>query len=195
MRYTMYMSDLTKVSQLTKNVYEVSSNEFAKWMLKNHVPVVAAKTEELANRFNADLDIAVAGAWLHDFGDAFVHRHSDKHDQVSKQEAIKILNQADYSEDQIQQVLKEVIEPHSCKNGYLPTTLEGKVMATADALAHLTTDFYLQFAWMHLPENKNYEEYLEWVKEKLERDFHDKIFFDEVREEVRLRYEALKEVF
>jgi len=191
----MYMSDLTKVSQLTKNVYEVSSNEFAKWMLKNHVPVVAAKTEELANRFNADLDIAVAGAWLHDFGDAFVHRHSDKHDQVSKQEAIKILNQADYSEDQIQQVLKEVIEPHSCKNGYLPTTLEGKVMATADALAHLTTDFYLQFAWMHLPENKNYEEYLEWVKEKLERDFHDKIFFDEVREEVRLRYEALKEVF
>jgi HD superfamily phosphodiesterase len=189
------MPDLNKVSQLVTATYEASSDDFAQWMLKNHVPIVAAKTEELARRFGADANIAVAGAWLHDFGDAFVHRHSDEHDEVSEREATKVLQQADYSEDEIKQVLEQVVAPHSCKDGFFPTTLEGRVMATADALAHLSTDFYIQFTWMHLPEGKNFQEYLEWVDEKLERDFNTKIFFDEVKDEVRPRYEALKEVF
>ncbi len=58
-----------------------------------------------------------------------------------------------------------------------------------------TEDFAQWMIKNHLPENKNYNEYLEWVKEKLERDFHDKIFFEEVKKDVRDRYEALKEVF
>lgn len=189
------MPDLNRVSKLVPSVYEASSDDFAQWMLKNHVPVVAAKTQELSDRFGANADTAVAGAWLHDFGDAFVHRHSDQHDEISRREAIKVLQQAEYSEAEIQQVLEQVIAPHSCMNGFLPKSLEGKVMATADALAHLTTDFYVQFTWMHLPEGKSYQEFLEWVKEKLERDFHTKIFFDEVKDEVRHRYDALKEVF
>ncbi len=189
------MPNLQKVSQLATTAYEAASSDFAHWMLKNHVPLVAAKTEELSSRFGADPSIAVAGAWLHDFGDAFVHRHSDAHDKVSQKEAIKVLQQADYSEDQIAEILEQVIAPHSCKDGFLPTTVEGKVLATADALAHLTTDFYVQFAWMHLPEGKVYPQFLEWVGEKLERDFHTKIFFDEIKEEVRPRYEALWEVF
>ncbi|MFA6446584.1 MAG: hypothetical protein WCW14_05050, partial [Candidatus Paceibacterota bacterium] len=101
----------------------------------------------------------------------------------------------EYSDEEIEQVLNQVIEPHSCKEGNLPTTIEGKVMATADALAHLTSDFYLQCAWRHIPEEKSYPEFLEWVAEKLERDFNTKIFFDEVKEEVRYRYDALKQVF
>lgn len=68
-------------------------------------------------------------------------------------------------------------------------------MATGDALAHLTTDFYIQFCWKHLPEGKSYPEFLEWVAEKLDRDFNSKIFFDEVKEEARKRYEALRAVF
>jgi HD superfamily phosphodiesterase len=184
-----------KVADLVEKTYQNSSQDFAKWMWENHVPIVASNTEELSHRFNANADIAVAGAWLHDFGDAFVDRHSNEHDEVSKVEATKVLNASGYSDDEIKKVLGEVILPHSCKDGFLPTTIEGQVMATADALAHLTTDFYVQFAWKHLPEGKSYEQYLEWVAKKLERDCHDKIFFDEVREEVRHRYVVLKEVF
>lgn len=184
-----------KVAELVKRTYESSHEDFAKWMWANHVPIVATKTEELAKRFNANLDISVAGAWLHDFGDAFVHRHSYEHGEVSKIEATKILDASGYSDDEMKQIFGEVILPHSCKDGFLPATPEGKVMATADALAHLTTDFYIQFAWKHLPEKKNYQEFIVWVNEKLDRDFTSKIFFDEVKDEVRYRYEALKEVF
>ncbi len=184
-----------KVFELVKKVYEKTNEPFAMWMWNNHVLVVAKKTEELSIQFQANEDIAVAGAWLHDFGDAFVHRHSDQHEEISKSEALKVLQEAGYIEAEINEVMNDVIEPHSCRDGFLPRTLEGKVMATADALAHLTTDFYVQFAWKHLPDNLSYEEYINWVKEKIDRDFNNKIFFNETKEKYRYRYESLKEVF
>lgn len=184
-----------KVAELVQKVYTNSDQEFAQWMWTHHVPVVAKEAEALALRFGADPDIAVAGAWLHDFGDAFVDRHDNEHEHITLQKTVEILTTADYTESEIQRVLNEVIAPHSCKNGVFPTTIEGKVMASGDALAHLTTDFYVQFCWMHLPEGKTYDQYLSWVAEKLERDFHSKIFFEEVKSEVRQKYVALKLVF
>jgi HD superfamily phosphodiesterase len=185
----------SKVLELVKKAYESTEEDFGKWMWKNHVPFVAKKTLELSKIYQANEDIAVAGALLHDFGDVFMYRHADNHDEVSIVEAKKILKEAEYSEQEILKVLNDVIDPHSCRDENLPKTIEGKVMATADALAHLTTDFYIQFTWKHIPENKTYTEFLEWVKEKLERDFYKKIFFEDVREQYRYRYEALKEVF
>ena len=189
------MSKHQKVAQLVQEAYESTSEDFANWMWSNHVPLVAQKTKELAKRFNANEDIAVAGAWLHDFGDVFVNRFDSKHQETTVAKSIEILKIAEYSDDEIEQVLNQVIEPHSCREGNLPTMIEGKVMATADALAHLTSDFYVQCAWKHIPEGKSYPEFVEWVAEKLERDFNSKIFFVEVKEEVRYRYDALKQVF
>lgn len=189
------MSKCQKVAELVKQAYENSTEDFGIWMWKNHVPIVALKTEELSKRFNANYDIAVAGAWLHDFGDAFMHRFADDHEKISRKKGTEILKLAEYSEQEIEQVMKEVIEPHSCKEGHFPTTIEGKVMSAGDALAHLTTDFYVQFAWKNFPQGKSYPEFLNWVEEKLERDFNYKISFEELREEVRYRYEALKQVF
>ena len=184
-----------KIAQLVEKAYTSSKEDFAQWMWKNHLQGVAHKTVELAKRFGANEDLAVAGAWLHDFGDAFVHRHSDEHEEVSVSKAKKVLLEAGYSGDETQEVLEVIIEPHSCKDGNIPTTIEGKILATADALAHLTTDFYVQYAWKHLPQNKSYDEFINWVNEKLDRDYNKKIFFEEIREEVKNRYRSLLEVF
>ncbi|MCB9813557.1 MAG: HD domain-containing protein [Pseudomonadales bacterium] len=189
------MDKYSRVANLVKEVYENSEQWFGQWMWKHHVPVVAKKTEELSERFGANLDIAVAGAWLHDFGDAFVHRNSKEHPLVTEEKSKKVLEKAGYSTEEIKKVLEEVIAPHSCRDDFIPTTIEGKVMASADALAHFMTDFFVHFTWMHLPENKTFEEYRDWVAKKIDHDFHKKIFFDEVREEVRDRVATLKEVF
>jgi HD superfamily phosphodiesterase len=189
------MPDLTKLIQLADSAYQSSEQFFAQWMYQNHVPLVAKYAQELCERFSGDKNIAVAGAWLHDFGDVFVHRHDEKHDQISQDESLKLLKQAEYSQQEINQVMEEVIAHHSCRDGDLPVTIEGKILATADSLAHLTTDFYLQFAWMHLPDNMNYQEYKNWVKEKIDRDFHHKIFFAEIQDELKDRFEALEAVF
>ncbi len=183
------------VAQLVQNAYANSNEDFGKWMWENHLQLVARKAEELAQNHNANVDLAVAGAWLHDFGDAFVHRHSQLHDQISALEAQKVLEEAGYAKAEITEVLEIIIKPHSCKDGSFPTTVEGKILATADAYAHLMTDFYLQFTWKHLPDNKSYLEFIDWVREKLRRDFNDKIFFEEVSQAVASRYESLLEVY
>lgn len=184
-----------KVGELVKEIYLSSKQSIALWMWQNHLQFVAQKALEISDKHGANADLAVAGAFLHDFDDAFVSRHASNHEEISKQEAIKVLQKSDYSPQEIQEILEKVIAPHSCYEGNMPETLEGKVLATADALAHLTTDFYVQFAWKNMPDGKSYQEFLVWVSEKLERDFNDKIFFEEIRDEVREKYLALKLVF
>lgn len=189
------MSQHQKIAHLVAEAYQNCTEEFGQWMWKNHVQFVAKKTEELCLQYNADADKAIAGAWLHDFGDAFVYRFDKKHDELSDNKARGVLARAGYSVAEINEIITDIIAPHSCNEGFLPQTLEGKVLATADALAHLSTDFYVQFTWLHIPQGKTYDEFLIWVSEKLERDFNSKIFFDDVKEKIRPRYEALKEVF
>lgn len=184
-----------KVEELVRTAYKSSKEDFAQWIWTNHLPLVANKAKELSQKYATDPDITVAAAWLHDFGDVFTNRHADNHEELSNNEAIKVLQKCEYTTKEISYIMEEVIAPHSCKDGYLPKTIEGKILATADSLAHLNSDFYLQFAWKHLPENKNYQEYLMWVAEKLERDFHIKIFFEDERKLAQNKYESLKEVF
>ncbi len=189
------MSKHKSVAKLVAAAYEATNQEFGKWMWQHHVPVVAAKAKDLSKEFSADADLAVAGAWLHDFGDAFVHRFDKQHGAITTKEITILLKKAGYSKSDTNIILTEIIAPHSCKDGVLPTTLEGKVLATADALAHLTTDFYLQFAWMHLPEGKSYDEFRHWAVEKLDRDFRVKIQFEDVQDEMIGRYLSLRDVF
>lgn len=183
------------LSSLVEQAYLNSQQSFARWMWQNHVPVVARFAQQLSHKYSADPDLAIAGALLHDFGDVFVNRHSPNHAEISRAEAIKLLHTAQYTDAQILTVLDQVIATHSCKDGQFPKIIEGKVLATADALAHLTTDFYLQFAWMHLPENLEFNEYKQWVQQKLQRDFTQKIFFEDERQQVSDQYQALSAVF
>jgi HD superfamily phosphodiesterase len=184
-----------RVARLVESAYVSSKEDFAQWSWQNHVQFVAKNAEKLSKEFGANEDLAVAGAWLHDFGDVFIDRHAQGFEEVSKAETIKVLKESGYSSEEIQEVLAVIIEPHSCRGENLPRTIEGKVLATADALAHLNTDFYIQFAWKHIPAGKAYREFIEWVNEKIERDFNKRIFFGEVKAGAEDRYKSLKEVF
>lgn len=183
-----------KVKQLVAQAYQNTQQEFAKWIWNQHLPVVAKKAGEFAKQFDADPDLAVAGAWLHDFGDAFINRHHLDFEKINQTKIIEILKKADYSTQQIDTILIQVIGPHSCKNHNLPTLLEGKVLATADAWAHLMTDFYLQMCFLNIPQGKSYLEWMKWAQQKIERDYANKIFFEEVRVEVLERYQLLKKL-
>ena len=92
-------------------------------------------------------------------------------------------------------IVKEAILCHSCKDK-LPKTKEGKALATADAMAHMMTDFYLiMFFKRWLKAAKTYEEYRIWVLKKIERDFYTKMFYPEYRRKSKKRYEAIKTLF
>lgn len=185
-----------KLSTSVASAYAQSDRKFGQWVWRNHVRIVARYAEELALRFDANVELAVAGALLHDFGDAFVDRADPSHTAVTQQKGSKLLEQSGYTPEETTEIFQVIIPPHSCRDGEQPTTLEGKVLATADALAHLNTDFYLQFAWMNLPEvAHSFQEYQAWVQAKIERDFHHKIQFVEIKQETEARYIALRSVY
>lgn len=182
----------TAVSEL----YSAATTPLGKWMWQNHVQWVANKAKQLAEKYGADAEKAYCAALLHDFADCQYERGHEDFDSWSETNGKAVLLRAGFSEDEAKEIIEVIIRPHSCRPGNLPTTLEGKILATADAMFHLQTSFFPILCYMHRPEHTNtYEEWQEWFAEKIERDYGPKIFFEDERVEVKEDYEALKRVF
>ncbi len=183
-----------KVFDQVSKLYENSEREMGRWMWDNHVQWVAEKSAELAKKYNANIEKCYVSALLHDLGDVWMEREEEDFDPKSNREGRSVLEKAGFTKDEKKEILEVIVEPHSCYPNNLPTTVEGKVLATADGMYHLVSNFFVDFCWNHTSKD-NLQEYLEWVREKLERDLNVKIFFEDEKQEVIPRYEALKEVF
>jgi hypothetical protein len=183
------------VYKLVKDLYTSSEREMGQWMWKNHVQWVASKASELAEKYDGNQEKVYAGALLHDLGDVWFERDDELFDTKGNKEGEKILLESGFTKEEAQEILQEIVEPHSCYPGNLPKTIEGKCLASADAMFHLVTDFFPQFCWKHIPESLDYSQWIDWVTEKLERDFNNKIFFEDEKSEVEPYYESLKRVY
>jgi putative nucleotidyltransferase with HDIG domain len=158
------------------------------WFLPQHLVEVERYANLLCDKFpEADRDVVGLGVWFHDIGR--LRGHDEGHDVYGAEEAKKVLKNEGYPSDKIDGVY-EVCRAHRCKD-VKPESLEAKILATADAMSHFTHSFYFRLFQFYKDE-KSFEEIREIVRKKLERDFNDKIAFDEGRDEVRDRYEAMK---
>jgi hypothetical protein len=100
-----------------------------------------------------------------------------------------------YTDDEIALTVDDAIRYHSCHDDERPKSMEGLVLATADSLAHLQTNFYVFATWSFGKSNRSLEDLHTWVLKKIERDLNNKISFDDVRETARPDYEMIKELF
>ncbi len=167
-------------------------DSWSDWLYERHVPWVAERTRTLCEQYGGDPEIAVAAALVHDIADSVISRFDTGHENESLIIGRRLCKEAGYSADQISIIIDDICQKHSCRNGVEPQSLEGKIMATADACFHFETDFYFH-AFYHTDKNQiSYEERMRWMRDKLEKDFNKKIFFDETRETIRPYYSALK---
>src|SRR5688500_235002 len=176
-------------------LYLSATTSMGKWMWQNHTQWVADKARQLAKKYKADVEKVYCAALLHDLGDSRYERGHESFDIWSKEKGEEILLKAMFSQDEIEEIM-EAVRTHGARPGNLPVTQEGKVLATADGMWHIQTNFFPIICYMNRPQNTHsYEEWQEWFVGKIERDFGPKIFFDDEREEVRADYESLKRVF
>lgn len=192
------MTRIETLENIVRELYAAKNPEradWADWLAENHVFVVADHAAALAERLGADKELARAAAMLHDIADAKMSRFSDSHAEVSLEIARDLLQQTGFSEDEIKLIVDDAIRYHSCHDGEAPQSLEGKVLATADSIAHIASDFYVFAVWIFSKDGKSIEQIKEMVQKKLDRDFHNKILFREIKNEYHTNYEVLKQLF
>jgi putative nucleotidyltransferase with HDIG domain len=189
------MDKTKKVFIEVNKLYQNATTSMGKWMWQNHTQWVADKAKQLAEKYEADAEKVYCAALLHDLGDSKYERGHEDFNTWANKKAKEILLRAGFSKNEIKEII-EAIRTHGSRPGNAPTTQEGKVIATADGMWHLQTNFFPVICYMNRPQNTHtYEEWQEWFAGKIERDFGPKIFFEDERNEVRKDYEALKQVF
>lgn len=191
---------MTRIERLKEKIETLYSQknpsraDWADWLYENHIFVVAEYAKELSRRYHAREDLAIAAGMLHDVADAVMARENPQHEEKSREIARQLLKESNFLEDEIGIIIDDAIRFHSCRGNDMPQTFEGKIMATADALAHLKTNFY-DFALVFLKKKETMAEIRDWALPKIERDYRKKIFFDEVRVEATDGYERVKNLF
>lgn len=192
---------MNRLENLKKKVSDLylSKNEsrdgWADWMYENHIFLVADKAGGLADKYGANRELAMASAMLHDIADAVISRFTDTHEEESFKIAKTFLKESGFSDEEIAIVVDDAIKLHSCRNGNIPKTLEGKVMATADAVIHLSSDFYEHAISEKKKDEISMEEIRAWAIPKIEKDLNVKIFFEDVKKEMLPYYEKQKALF
>lgn len=161
-----------------------------KWFYNVHLLGVEKFAKELSKKLpDVDKEIVLLGVWLHDL--QRIRGIKGNHAKIGAIEAEKVMKQFGYSDKTIKHV-KETILAHSCDTRLMPKTLEGKILASADAMSHYANDFYLTITTTG---ERDLASFKKWALEKLDRDYNKKIFFDFAKKMIEKRHKILKEVF
>ncbi|MEI7621588.1 MAG: HD domain-containing protein [Candidatus Moraniibacteriota bacterium] len=152
------------------------------WFL--HLKFVIEKAKELTEKYGGNLEIVWLAAILHDVTQL---ENPEDHHLTGGQKAYEMLLEKGF-EIEIAEKVKNVILTHRV-NQYKPENLEQKILATADAMSHFSTAHYL---WMSHIIKKPFGKLIEKFSEKTERDYGEKIFFEDERKQVEKQYEVLK---
>lgn len=191
------MARIDELRQKVKELYEAKlegRDGWCEWLYPNHVLVVAKFAVSLAEKYGANVELAEVAALLHDIADVKMPRKDARHEEESLAIARQVMQDCGYAAEDIRLVVDDAVRFHSCHGNERPKSKEGLILATADSQAHLKTDFYVYATWA-FGRDRSLEELKAWIIKKIERDLHNKISFDDEREDARTDYELIKELF
>jgi len=169
------------------------------WFYKEHLLVVEKLALDLCKLYpEANQDAVALMVWFHDIGRA--HGHHQQHDLYGANYAKKILTENNFDKKFIDLVVN-ACKTHSCDNYGKPTSLEGKILATADAMSHFHNGFYLRIfhSWT-IKDDSNadktigYHKLKEKLFAKMDRDLNEKIFFEEAKKAMKPHYLAWQKI-
>mgnify|MGYP000114837100 CR=1 FL=1 len=178
------MSKIKEIKDIVKAEIEKSDTPE---QYKLHFVPVFEYSMKLAEITRANKEVVELAAWLHDLGR--VKFGPENHHKTGAVEAEKILREFGYPEE-ITEHVKECILTHRSMEGENPRTIEAKIIASADAMAHYDTIPWLLI--VRFKKTGNLKESVEWVLEKVNRGWEKKIFIPEAREMIKEKYKAAK---
>lgn len=169
-----------------RNRAENENNKFGIGVLY-HIESVVRNAEILANKYNADKEICIIAAWLHDIASITDYKLYEEHHIHGAKIASEILRKFKYDDNKIE-LVKACILNHRGSIDNKRLSKEEQIIADADAISHFDSIPSLLYL-AYKERNMNIEEGKDFVKSKLERSFRklsdeSKIFYKEKFENV-----------
>jgi uncharacterized protein len=180
------MTLITDLEETVEEACAAESNVFGYGIWTHHITQVVANARKLAPRFDADREIVVLGALLHDYASIKNEALYDDHHIHGPREAEQLLREHDYPSERIEQV-KHCIANHRGSVESEPDTPEAACLANADAMAHIQQPHSLLYL-AYVQHGMEIDEGAEWVLEKLDRSWEK---MDQIpREMISDQYES-----
>lgn len=151
-----------------KNRVENKNNKFGRGVLY-HIEGVVKNAEILANKYNADKEVCVIAAWLHDIASITDYDLYEEHHIHGTKIADEILKKFNYNEEKIE-LVKVCILNHRGSIDNRRLSREEQIIADADAISHFDSIPSLLYL-AYKEKNMSIEDGIEFVKSKLERSF------------------------
>jgi uncharacterized protein len=179
---------IENIKNLVKKACRKDTNAYGHGSWSHHILTVVKYSKMLAKKLNADIEIVEIAALLHDYASVVNKEWMPEHHIHSARLAEEILRKHRYPENKIKKV-KHCIISHRASKQIPRESIEAKIVASADALAHFDkVNSLLYFVFIH--QKMNIDEGTKWVLAKLERSW--KKLIPEAKEMVREKYKAIK---
>ncbi|PLX22149.1 hypothetical protein C0584_00135 [Candidatus Parcubacteria bacterium] len=179
-----------KVFKLAKNACFNPANEYTDTAWEHHVIPVTNFALKLGKKLGGDLEVLELAALLHDYSAMLDIKNAKDHHIHSARMATDILNSEGYDKKKIKKVEKAILSHRGSVN-VLKDDLESKILASADAMSHiseLADMFYLTYG---VHKHKT-EEGAEWLLAKLERSWSK--IMPEGKDEIIEDYKIAKKI-
>lgn len=153
-----------------KEACYADTNHFGKSVFTNHILEVVKHGASLARESQADEEIVILAALLHDYAGILDYSNYGDHHTKSAALAIKLLTDLSYPIERAKRVATCILE-HRGSKSISPSSLESICLLSADAMAHITKWPSL----LHYAQSANHLNYREakiWVFAKLQRSWH-----------------------
>jgi len=144
------------------------TNLFGMNAYNHHFKSVVMYAEQLAKKRNADLEIVLVSAWLHDI--ASIKGEYEEHHIAGQKYAEAFLKKCNYSKEKIEKV-KHCIYAHRGSKDIRRETVEAECIADADSMSHFNTIASLFYLAINV-KGMNTEDANTFVKEKLQRSYN-----------------------
>ena len=153
-----------------------------------HIKYVYEESKNLANIYNADYEVVLLGALLHDI--ALIENIGDRkeHHTNGKILANDILDKFNYNNINKEKVLNCILNHRSSKNA---TNIEELCVADADILAHFD-NIPMLFNSAFNRNNIKLNEVRNWMKEAFEKDYND--LSDKTKEIFKDKYKTIYKI-
>jgi hypothetical protein len=182
-----------KLENLRESVSELAQDKdfiHHKWFFKYHLELVEQISLELSERYDANMDLMLGLVWIHDYAKTIGIKEDEEVIVKSKNFLLEQGFDNEYVDTLIHMLeLFERKDPEEFEEA----PIEVKIVSTADAVSHMYGPFYQIYCYEN-PE-MSVEELMESNIRKLEKDWNRKIVLPEVKKELQVQYDFLRQSF